>query len=83
MLRQASSSEIRVAVVFGPDSGIRPVWFELNRRRHDVQSITNSWRHRCGETLQIHFHVTDGGALFELIFNPLSATWQIIHIEAI
>ena len=77
------TSDIRVAVIFGPDGRIRPVWFELKRRRHDVRSITNSWRDRRGETIQWHFHVTDDGALFELIFNPSAATWQLLRIEAL
>jgi hypothetical protein len=76
-------SDIRVAVIFGPDGHIRPVWFELKRRRHDVRTITNTWRDRRGETIQWHFHVTDDGALFELIFNPSSATWQLLRIEAL
>lgn len=77
------SSDIRVAVIFGPDGRIRPVWFELKRRRHDVRTITNSWQDRRGATIQWHFHVTDDGALFELIFNLGSATWQLIRIEAL
>ena len=76
-------SDIRVAVIFGPDGRLRPVWFELNRRRHDVRTITNSWRERRGETVLWHFHVTDDGALFEMIFNPGAATWQLLHIEAL
>lgn len=80
---QILCSDIRVAVIFGPDGRIRPVWFELERRRHDVQSITNSWRDRQGGAVQWHFHVIDGGALFELIFNPGTATWQLLRIEAL
>ena len=76
-------SDIRVAVIFGPDGRIRPVWFELKLRRHDVQTITNSWQDRRGATILWHFHVTDDGALFELIFNPGNATWQLIRIEAL
>lgn len=80
---QTLCSDIRVAVIFGPGGRIRPVWFELNRRRHDVRTITNSWRERRGEMILWHFHITDDGALFELIFNTGPATWQLIHIEAL
>lgn len=80
---KAISSDIRVAVIFGPAGRVRPVWFELNRRRHDVRTITNSWRQQCGEKIQLHFHVTDDGALFELIFNADTATWQLTHLEAL
>jgi hypothetical protein len=77
------SSNTRVAVIFGPEGRFRPVWFELKHRRHDVRTITNSWRERRGETVRWHFHVTDDGALFELIFNPDVATWQLLRIEAL
>jgi hypothetical protein len=70
-------------VIFDPNGRIRPVWFELKRRRHDVRTITNSWRDRRGETILWHFHVTDDGALFELIFNPSAATWQLLWIEVL
>ena len=80
---QILSSDLRVAVIFGPDGQIRPIWFDLHRRRHDVRAITNRWKDRCGETVQWHFHVTDDGALFELIFNPGTARWQLIRIEAL
>lgn len=76
-------SDLRVAVIFGPEGRIRPVWFELKRRRHDVRTITNSWQDRRGETILWHFHVTDDGALFELTFNPSTATWQLSRIEAL
>ncbi len=76
-------SDIRVAVIFGPDGRIRPVWFDLNRRRHQVRTVTNSWRDRRGETILVHFHVTDDGALFELTFNAATVTWQLIRIEAL
>lgn len=76
-------SDIRVAVIFGPDGRIRPVWFDLNRRRHQVRTVTNSWRDRRGETILLHFHVTDDGALFELTFNTATVTWQLIRIEAL
>jgi hypothetical protein len=80
---QTLGSDIRVAVIFDPNGRIRPVWFELKRRRHDVRTITNSWRDRRGETILWHFHVTDDGALFELIFNPSAATWQLLWIEVL
>ncbi len=80
---QELCSDIRVAVIFGPEGRIRPVWFELKSRRHDVRTITNRWRERRGEAMQWHFHVTDDGALFELIFNPGAATWQLLRIEAL
>lgn len=74
---------IRVGVIHGPKGQIRPIWFDLHRRQHRIVQVTNSWRERCGEMLLIYFHVTDGGALYELIYCPTSAHWSLQQIEAL
>lgn len=78
---QLCSSDIRVAVVFGPGLKIRPIWFDLNRKQHNILQITNSWRDRKGETVFMHFHVTDEGALYELVYNMADASWKLEQIE--
>jgi len=83
ILGDIRTPELRVAVVFGPGNKIRPVWFDLNRRRHQVHTITNCWRDRRGDTVLLHFHVTDDGALYELVFNPSASSWQLLRIEAL
>jgi hypothetical protein len=80
---QVCSTDIRVAVVFGPGMKVRPVWFDLNRRQHTVRQITNSWKDRKGEVSFLHFHVTDDGALYELVCNMSDFTWRLEHIEAL
>ena len=77
------SNEIRVAVVFGPGTKIRPVWFDVNRKQHTICRITNSWQDKKGETVFMHFHVTDDGALYELVYNMTDATWKLKQIEAL
>ena len=74
---------LRVGVVHGPGQRIRPVWFDLNRKKHSILQITNVWRDRCGETQLIHFHVTDEGALYELVYNLTTASWDLERIEAL
>lgn len=74
---------LRVGVVHGPGQRIRPVWFELRRRKHSILQITNVWHNRCGETKLIHFHVTDEGALYELIYNLSINSWSLESIEAL
>lgn len=73
--------EIRVGVIHGPGSQIKPVWFDLNRRQHKIKQVTNSWSERRGNTPLIYFHVTDGGALYELVYNPLEVSWRLEQIE--
>lgn len=76
-------SDIRVAVVFGPGMKLRPVWFELNRRQHVIREITTSWLERRGEIPLLHFHVTDGGALYELVYNMKDGVWKLALVEAL
>ena len=78
---QIDYSNIRVAVVFGPGLKIKPVWFDFNRKQHTIRQITNSWRDKKGETVFMHFHVTDEGALYELIYNMSDASWRLERIE--
>ncbi len=80
---QVKSTEIRVAVVFGPGMKIKPVWFDINRKQHAITQITNSWKDRKGETAFLHFHVTDDGALYELVCNMSDLTWRLEQIEAL
>ena len=75
--------DIRVGVIHGPAGRIQPVWFDLQRKQHRIQQVTNSWRERRGNMTLIHFHVTDGGALYELVFSPAEAHWRLEQIEAL
>jgi len=67
--------QVRVAAVFEPGKRIRPVWFERNRRQHKVLETTYSWRDQVGDATLLHFTVSDGEALFELIYNPHEGNW--------
>ncbi|MEA3363949.1 MAG: hypothetical protein U9Q61_11870 [Thermodesulfobacteriota bacterium] len=74
---------IRVGVIHGPGGQIKPVWFDLQRRQHRIEQVTNSWRERRGDVPLIYFHVTDGGALYELVYSPTEAHWRLEQIEAL
>jgi hypothetical protein len=74
--------KVRVAAVFEPGKQIRPVWFERNRRQHKVVEITYNWRNQVGDTQLLHFAVSDGEALFELIYNPLDGSWTLADQQA-
>jgi hypothetical protein len=39
---------IRVAVVFGPGHSIKPIWFDLHKRKHTILETTYSWEGRRG-----------------------------------
>lgn len=76
-------SGIRVGVIHGPGSRITPVWFDLKRHKHTIREITNVWRDRQGETVRIHFHVTDEGALYELVYDLGATCWTLEQIEVL
>lgn len=75
-------NKIRVGVIHGPGCRMAPVWFDLKHRKHTIREITNVWRDRQGETQRIHFHVTDEGALYELVYDLGETTWTLEQIEA-
>ena len=74
---------VRVAVVHGPGGKIRPVWFDLDRRQHRIVQVTNSWRERRGQNELLFFHVSDGGALYELVYSPAEPIWNLQEIESL
>ncbi len=78
-----TDNTIRVGVIHGPGSRITPVWFDLKHRKHTIRDITNSWRDRQGETVRIHFHVTDKGALYELVYDLGATSWTLERIESL
>ena len=74
--------QIRVAVIFGPGSNIRPVWFDWRRRKHTVREVTYSWQERHGGATVIHFAVSDGAGLYELAYDTAGRTWSLMAVEA-
>jgi C-terminal processing protease CtpA/Prc len=72
-----AGTPIRIGVVFAPDKKPKPVWFELNRQKHDVKEVTYHWRDKIGEAHLLHFAVTSDGALYELVFNLSDQSWTL------
>lgn len=72
---------VRVAVIFEPGRGLRPVWFDRRNRKHVVRETTYRWQDREGDKPRLHFTVTDGDALFELVYTPLDGTWTLVNQE--
>lgn len=73
---------VRVGVIFAPGGNIRPVWFDWRRKKHEVKEITYTWHERAGATTTIHFTVTAGGALYELVFDTGQQSWVLAGLEA-
>lgn len=73
---------IRVAAIFSPGGKVTPKWFELNRRKHEIRDTTYFWQDRIGDVPLMHYAVTDGEALYELIYNTLDQTWSLAGLQA-
>lgn len=78
-----ADSTLRVGVIHGPGHRITPVWFDLKRHKHTIREITNVWRDRQGDTVRIHFFVTDEGALYELVYDLSATSWSLEQIEVL
>jgi hypothetical protein len=79
----ARQEPVRVAVIFAPGKGLRPVWFDRHRQKHVVREVTYSWQDRIGEKPLLHFAVTDGEALYELVYNLLDSSWVLVDQQAV
>jgi len=76
-----TKNPIRVAVVFGPGRTIRPVWFDLQNRKHSIIETTYTWTDLKGSARRLHFSVRDEGGLYELTYNTAEQTWELNRIE--
>lgn len=82
-MQHTTREPIRVAVIFGPGSIVRPVWFELNRRKHEIRETAYTWCSRSGDAPLLHYAVSDGEALYELVYNTSRQSWSIASQEAV
>ena len=73
---------IRAAAIFTPGKQIKLVWFDWRRRQYRIVETTYHWREQCGDALLLHFAVTDGEALYELIFSTKEQNWRLQGVEA-
>ena len=72
---------IRIATIFTPGQRLKPVWFDWRRRQHRVLETTYSWREQVGDVIFLHFSVTDGGTLYELVYNTADQSWRLEGVE--
>lgn len=73
---------VRVAVIFEPGKQARPVWFERGRRQHMISQTTYCWRGEAGGHDLVHYAVTDGEDLYELVYDPTDQAWSLYEQQA-
>jgi hypothetical protein len=78
---QQLNADIRVGAIFESGRAIRPVWFDWQRRKHSITEITYRWQEQSGKTKMLHFTVSDGQDLFELIYDTDRQIWILAGIE--
>jgi hypothetical protein len=72
-----NGKKIRLAAIFEPGKPVQPVWFELDRRKHTLQKPSYSWQDRVGDETLLHFAVSDGQALYEIVYNSTEQSWTL------
>ncbi len=72
---------IRVGAVFEPGRQIRPVWFDWQRRKHTITETAYCWESRAGRDSLLHFAVSDGTALYELVYSSAERSWTLNGVE--
>jgi hypothetical protein len=78
---QRVAEHIKVAALFAPGSKVKPVWFEWRRQKHAVTELSYFWKDRHGGDTRLHFAVSDGSNLFELMYNPSDQSWTLEGVE--
>lgn len=78
---QRIREHIRVAVIHGPGNRLRPVWFDWKQHKHEIREITYHWQHSAGKELLLHYSVSDGRALYELVYNTTKLVWMLESID--
>ncbi len=73
---------VRVAVIHGPGNKLKPVWFDWKMQKHEVKEVTYHWRHKSGDDTILHYSVSDGRALYELVYNLTQQVWVLESIDA-
>jgi hypothetical protein len=72
-----SEAKVKVAVVFEPERGMRPVWFEvLGAGRVQVSEVTACWYGTKGAMQVINFEIWGGERKHSLEYNAEHQTWR-------
>ena len=74
------NTNIKVGAVF-KNGAVLPRWFSCRGRKIDVKEVTYTWREMAGESLFLHFSVTDGANVYDLSFQPENLSWSLEAVE--
>lgn len=78
---QRLAEGIKVAALFAPGCRVKPVWFEWQREKHAITEVTYFWKDCYGSAIRLHFSVTAGRNLFELMFDSSTLDWTLEGVQ--
>ena len=78
---QRLAERVKVAAIFAPGCRVKPVWFEWHRNRHAITGMSYFWKDNYGDATRLHFAVTDGNNLFELMFDTSDQNWTLEGVD--
>lgn len=60
---------------------VKPVWFTWNKREIRIREIAFMWKMREGNATILHYSVSDGRGLYEIVYNTETFKWRINSTE--
>jgi hypothetical protein len=72
---------VAVVASFGDGGRIRPLRFRWGGRVIQVEEVTYRWTQYEGRRKLYFFSITDGGALYNLSFDPAGLRWMLKAVE--
>jgi hypothetical protein len=71
------SDTVKVAVIFEATGRMKPVWFEANGHRTQIEKVAYTWQHQEGNAIVLNFAVWDGERAYELAYNVKKGSWMV------
>jgi len=78
---QRRAERVKVAAIFAPGCQVKPVWFEWRSQKHAITRLSYFWKDHLGGASRLHFAVSDGSNLFELVFDTSDQNWTLEGVE--
>lgn len=79
---QQVAERVRVAAIFAPGSKVMPVWFEWRRQKYAIAETSYFWKDCSGNATRLHFAVSDGSNLFELMYDASDQNWTLEKVQS-
>jgi len=72
-----TSERIKVGVIYGEKTRMKPVWFIWNGKKYHVTKVNHVWKDKDGREVLVFFSVSDEANTYLLCYNTLQMEWTI------